>query len=154
MIIGHIPYSKAEWLGQKWKRYTTNCWFLTDLSARYCLFVYGFSFHSSHLYWDVTITGEGLQNLTYAWHLWPLSSEGSLDCRTYCDLGHLCIINGHLRGLVTLTLIAGCFSRTVTSCLNDLGLSRLGFEHPTFRLRDKRYNRLLHRFGPYRSTFK
>ena len=36
----------------------------------------------------VTITGEGLQILTYAWHLLPLSSEGSLACHTYCDTGH------------------------------------------------------------------
>ena len=33
---------------------------------------------SLHLYGDVTITGEGLQSLTYARHSWPLSSEGSL----------------------------------------------------------------------------
>ena len=30
---------------------------------------------------------------------------------------------------------------------NDLGLSRLGFEHPTFRLRGKRSNPLRHRRG-------
>ena len=35
-------------------------------------------------YGEVTITGEGLQ-MTYARHLWPLSSEGSLACHTYCD---------------------------------------------------------------------
>ena len=28
------------------------------------------------------MTGEGLQILTYARHLWPLSSEGSLACHT------------------------------------------------------------------------
>ena len=31
-----------------------------------------------HSYGDVTTTGEGLQILTYARHLWPLSSEDSL----------------------------------------------------------------------------
>ena len=31
---------------------------------------------------------EGFQNLTYARHLWLLSSEGSLKCHTYCDTGH------------------------------------------------------------------
>ena len=36
---------------------------------------------------DVTIAGEELQILTYARHLWPLSSEGSLACPTYCDTG-------------------------------------------------------------------
>ena len=35
----------------------------------------------------VTITGEGLQILTYTRHCWPLSSEGSLSCHTYCDTG-------------------------------------------------------------------
>ena len=41
-----------------------------------------------HSYGDVNITGEGLQIFTYARHSWPLSSEGSLACKTYCDTGH------------------------------------------------------------------
>ena len=40
-----------------------------------------------HSFEDVTIAGEGLQILTYDWHSWPLSSEGSLTCHTYCDKG-------------------------------------------------------------------
>ena len=49
------------------------------------MFVWGFSSHSRmfHSYGDVTMTGEGLQILTYTRHLWPLSNEGSLvslDC--------------------------------------------------------------------------
>ena len=39
-------------------------------------------------YGDVTIAGEGLQIFTYARHSWPLSSEGSLVCHTFCDIGH------------------------------------------------------------------
>ena len=31
-------------------------------------------------------------------------------------------------------------SGAVTTCFNDLGLSRLGFEHPTIRLRGERSN--------------
>lgn len=85
MIIGHIPYSKAEWLGQKWKRYTTNCWLLTDLSARYCLFVYGFSFHSSHLYGDVNITGEGLQILFQTRRLRLLNNARSFANNTHLN---------------------------------------------------------------------
>ena len=27
-------------------------------------------------------------SLTYAGHSWPLSSEGSLACHTFCDKGH------------------------------------------------------------------
>ena len=37
-------------------------------------------------YGDITIANEGLQ--TYARHTWPLSSEGSLACHTYCDMEH------------------------------------------------------------------
>ena len=66
-----------------------------------CLFVCGVLSHSRsfHLYGDVTIAGERLQIFTYARHLWPLSSEGSLACHTYCDTS---VYNGP----VTLTPIA------------------------------------------------
>ena len=48
-----------------------------------------------HSFWNVTIfphkdstiTGEGLQILTFARQSWPLSSEGSLACHTECDTG-------------------------------------------------------------------
>ena len=54
-----------------------------------CLFVCLFVFlsHSKifHSYGDVSITVEGLKILIYAW---PLSSEGSLVCHTYYDMGH------------------------------------------------------------------
>ena len=40
-----------------------------------------------HSYGDVTITGDGLQILTYARHS-RLSSEGSWACHTNCDTGH------------------------------------------------------------------
>ena len=61
--------------------------------------------------------------LTIARHFRSLSSEGSIACHTYLDRGYL--LYGHLRGLVTLARIA----EPVTTCPNDLGLSRLGFEH-------------------------
>ena len=35
-------------------------------------------------------------------------------------------------------------SGAVTTCFYDLGLSRRGFEHPTFRLRGQRSNPLRH----------
>ena len=56
------------------------------------MFVWVFSV--LHSYGDVTIVGEGLQNLTYmyAWHSWPLSNESSLTCHTHCDTGHLFIM--------------------------------------------------------------
>ena len=55
-----------------------------------CLFVWVFSSHSRVFYsfGDVTIACEGLQVLTFARLSWPLSSEGSLACHTYCDRGH------------------------------------------------------------------
>ena len=55
-----------------------------------CLFVCSFSTHSRifHSFGDVTAAGERLQILIYVRHLWPLRSEGSLACHTYCDTGH------------------------------------------------------------------
>ena len=42
-----------------------------------------------------TINGEELQLLTYAWHSWPLSSEGSFACHTCCatDLPFIMVIS-------------------------------------------------------------
>ena len=37
---------------------------------------------------DVTISGEGLQIMTYDRHLWPMSNEGYIACYTYYDTGH------------------------------------------------------------------
>ena len=46
--------------------------------------------------------------LTYAQHSWPLSSEVSLACLTYCDTSDY---NDHLRGVLTLTpgAVTTCF---------------------------------------------
>ena len=54
------------------------------------LLVWGFTSKSRivHSYGDATTTNERLQILTYARHVWPLSSEGSLACHTHCDNGH------------------------------------------------------------------
>ena len=50
----------------------------------------GFSYNLRifHSYGDITITGEKLQILTYARHLWQLNSKGSLVCHTYCNTRH------------------------------------------------------------------
>ena len=49
---------------------------------------------------------------------------------------------------MTLTPIAERFScGAVITCFYDLGLSRLGFENPTFRLRGERSNPLGQRRG-------
>ena len=57
------------------------------------------------------------------------------------------VINCLLRGPVTLTSVAErlAVELHVTTCFYDLHLSRLGFEHPTFRLRGQRSNPLRHR---------
>ena len=69
--------------------------------------------------------------LTYARHLWPLRSEGSLVCHTYCDGASVC--NGHLWGLDTQTC---CWAlRTTSTCFYDLGQSQLGFEQSTLCMR-------------------
>ena len=77
------------------REYGVRSWFV-------CLFG-SFSSHSKilHSFGDVPIAGEGLLILTYARHLLPLSSEGSVACHTYCDVGHL-FYTGHLRGPMTL----------------------------------------------------
>ena len=85
-------------------------------------------FENFHSFADVTIAGERLQFLTYARHSWPLSSEGSLACHTYCDTGHLFIM------VISEDPWHSNLMRSVWqwSChylFNDLSLSRLGFEH-------------------------
>ena len=60
--------------------------------------------------------GEGLQILSYARHLWPLSSESSLACHTYCDKGHpfimvtvesLKFVGANFRGLSIFLQVRG-----------------------------------------------
>ena len=63
-----------------------------SLALLILLFVWIFLSHLRifNSFGDVTIADERLQLLTYiyAWHLWPVSSEGSLAYHTYCDTGH------------------------------------------------------------------
>ena len=70
------------------------CRLLSSMSNYFydCLFAWGFSSRSRifHSYGGVTITGEVLQILTYAWHLWSMSREDFLACHTECYTGHPC----------------------------------------------------------------
>ena len=43
----------------------------------------------------------------YPWHSWHLSSEGSLECHTYCDMA---IYIDHLRGPAILSPVAECLT--------------------------------------------
>ena len=77
-------------------------------------------------------------NLTYTQHYSPLSIA----------LPHLLwhgasVYNGHLRGSVALTPDA----ERLAEELSLPGLSRLGFEHLTYRMRGERANRLRHHRG-------
>ena len=100
-----------------------------------CLFVWGFSSHSRIFHWyrDATITGEGLQILTYTWHSWQLSNEGYVPHLLWHGTS---FYNGHLRGPVTLTPVAELLA--VELSLPVLTKSRLVFERPTFGMRDER----------------
>ena len=111
----------------------------------------GLSSHSRIFlsYGDVTITGEGLQIWTYTRHSWPLSTEGSLACQTYCDTGHPFKIvifedplHSHLLPSVEQWSCQYLFLR----------LRSVEFEHPTFRLWVQRCNPLRHHVGPITST--
>ena len=91
----------------------------------------------SLIYGDVTITGEWLQFFTYTRYSWSLSSESSLTCLTYCDTGNpfMMVISED----PWHSHCCGAFSnRVLTTCFNDLRLSRLIFEHPTFPIRGER----------------
>ena len=83
-----------------------------------------------------TITGEGVQFLTFARHSWSLSSEGSLACPTYSTVTR-----------DTHTNCRAFSSGAVTTCFYDLSLSQLGFKHPTLRLWVQCSNLLFHRCG-------
>ena len=75
---------------------------------------------------ETTIAGERLQILTYARHSWPLSSEGSFTCHTYCDTGlpFIMIISEDPWHSHLLPSVCG----VVTTWFYDSGLSRPGIE--------------------------
>ena len=70
--------------------------------------------------------------MTGARYSWQLGSEGSLASLTYCEKGHPFIIVMS-EDPIQSNLCQSFSSVTVTNYFYDLGLSRLGFQHPTFR---------------------
>ena len=94
-----------------------------------------------------TISGGGLQILSNARHLCPLSCKDSLACHTNCDTGHPFIMNTS-RTRDTHTYCRAFGSGAVTICFYNLVLWRLGFEHPTFCFRGERSNQLRHAAVP------
>ena len=101
-------------------------------TSSYCMLGCFFSpLENSFLMWRRHHIRKGLLILTYAQCLQSLSSEGSSAFHTYCDMGHLLIWSS----LRTCNTHCSCLvfgSRAVTTCINDLGQWRTGFEHPTF----------------------
>ena len=93
---------------------------------------------------SLNITGERLQIFDLCSALLAIGQWGFFKVPRIFWRG-ASVSNGHLRVPVTLTLIAERLA--VTTCLYDLGLSRLGFEQPTLRLRGQRSNPLCHRRG-------
>ena len=114
-------------------------WGLQDLCRVFVLFVCCLSSH-------LRIFSSPFIILTYTRHSWPLNSEGSLACNTYCDAGHpfiMVISEDH----DTHTYCRAFGSRSVTICFFGLGMPRLGFEHPNVLLKGERSNPLRHRRG-------
>ena len=103
-----------------------------SLCGRLSLFVSGLSSDSRifYSYVEVIIISERLQILTYARYLWPLSSEVSQACYTFCHTEHPSIMVSS-RTHKTHSCCWAFSSGAVATFFKDLCLSRLGFEHPT-----------------------
>ena len=115
-----------------------NDWLIICYFLFVCLgWFFSHSMLFSLIYGDVTVTGERLQFFAYTRYSWPLSSESSLECHTYCDMGNpfMMVISKD----PWHSHCCGAFSNGVlTTFFNDLRLSRLIFEHPTFPIRGER----------------
>ena len=117
------------------------------------LFVWSLSSHSwiVHSFRDVTMTGVNFD--LYSAHI-AIESESSLACHTYYDTGHLVIMvisenpwHSHLLQAFAFMIRSGTF----TAYSYELGLSRLRFEHSTFRWWGERTKSLGHSCGSYLS---
>ena len=97
------------------------------------------SVHFVCLLGDVTITGKVVLFSTFSRHSWPWSSEGSVECHSYCITGHpFIILWTSPRNCDTHTCCRAFGSGAVTTCFNDLVLSRTRFEHSIFCMRGER----------------
>ena len=108
-------------------------------SMSYGLFVGGFvPLENFSLIWRRHHCRWRAANFTYARHSSFLSSEGFLTCHHYCDMGNPEWSSPMTRD--THTYYRSFSSVAVTTCFYDLGLSRLGFEHPNFCIQGERYH--------------
>ena len=86
-----------------------------------------------HSHGDVTITGEGLQILTYARHSWSLHIEGSLTCSTDWYTWHpftMVISEDPRRSHLLMSVSSGA----VTTFFYDLGCVAAGIRTPNLSL--------------------
>ena len=96
-----------------------------------------------------TITGELLQILTYIWHLWPISSEGSLTPSLTRGIrlkwsppwSQGADENPNHPHLLMSLLGVELFLPVLTNC----GCRGAGFKHQSLRMRGKHSNHLRHR---------
>ena len=78
----------------------------------------------------------------------PLLMKGCKFCRVTPTLTRIInLLWSSLRTRDTHTYCRAFSSGAVTTYFYDLGLSRLGFQHPSFRLRGERFNPLRHHRG-------
>lgn len=68
----------------------------------------------------------------------------NINRQTYCNTGYSFIMI-IFEASETHTCCRVFSNQTVTTCFNDLSLSVLGYEHLTFCMQGKRFNRLHHR---------
>ena len=129
VLLGQFYRNMAQdilrWWGFKLMKWGGHAFFFQrEIHVIYnvCLFVLSFTSHSRifHSHGEVTITGEGLQILTYARHSWPLSSEGSLACHTYWIRG-ICLWwssprTRDTRGCDSNTQPSACGANSLTHC--------------------------------------
>ena len=142
--IEHTSQDIAHIL-QGYRIYITRYWnYITILMIFFCFA----PFENNSLKWRPLPLMDCTFWPLYARHSWSLSREGSLACHTYCYTGHPFIWSSQ-RTLDTQSYCRAFNSGAVTTCFYDLGLSRLAFEHPNFRLRGELSNALLlfHRPG-------
>ena len=136
---------KLEYCSSFWKHkemYIQTAWTWADMSTLKYAYRYSkslciklfvcFGFFCPTPYGDVAINDERMQILTYTRHSWPFFSMN-----WNCDTGHpvITVISGD-------SSCQAFISGAVTTWFKDVCLSRLGFEHTTFRMWVERSNAL------------
>ena len=109
----------------------------------FCLFVCLFVFWPTREFFTQMETSPLPVKGCKSWQSWSFSTRGSLACPTYYNTGHPFVMV--ISEDTWHNIMPSVWHWAVTTSFYDLGLSRLEFEHPTFRLRDERSNLRRHR---------